>query len=101
MDHWITGLGVCRFSIPNDGYSAEDVLRGAAWYEAHRAHVDRLLATDGANFPMSGSDIGHPELWKAGGWRYFLDVYFPVISRVKKIQSNPKIRNAKSAEETF
>lgn len=53
-------------------YTADDVARGQAWYAKHRLHVDRLMLWSGAReFPMSGSDIGHPELWKPGAWKWF------------------------------
>ncbi len=56
-----------------EAYTAEDILRGLAWYAKHKDHVDRLIKGARHSFPMSGSDIGHPELWKAGGWKWFLE----------------------------
>ena len=52
--------------------TAQDVLRGKKWYKDHKKHVDYLVSIDQQPFPMSGSDISHPELWKPGGWRWFI-----------------------------
>jgi hypothetical protein len=54
-------------------YSREDVIRGFEWYHAHEMHVERLIDGIKTSFPMSGSDISRPELWKAPAWKWFFD----------------------------
>jgi len=56
-------------------YTPEDINRGTVWYSKHKAHVDRLIENQEHEYPMSGSDISRPELWKAGGWKWFLKNY--------------------------
>jgi len=56
-------------------YDVSDIMRGWAWYNQHKIHVDRLVKGVKHLFPMSGSDIGKPELWKPGGWKWFLKEY--------------------------
>ena len=49
-------------------------LDAAAWWDKHESHVDWLIASrddGGVAYPPSGSDRFHPELWKAGHWRWF------------------------------
>lgn len=54
-------------------FREKDAELAKAWYEEHRPHVDRMLeAYTGTAFPPSGSDCIHPELWKAGHWKWFL-----------------------------
>ncbi len=55
------------------GYLLSDLLRGKQWYEKHKIHVDKLVENVQHEFPMSGSDISRPELWKAGAWKWFLN----------------------------
>jgi len=43
-----------------------------AWYDMHRAHVDKLLAGAGAPYPPGREDAGHPGLWKPEHWAWFL-----------------------------
>ncbi len=58
-----------------DFYSDKDISRGFAWYAQHKDHVDSLVKIQKDSFPMSGSDISRPELWKAGGWKWFFQQY--------------------------
>lgn len=51
-------------------YSDADIQRAREWYNAHSHHVDALMAGCDKSYPMSGSDIGRPELWKAAAWNY-------------------------------
>lgn len=45
-----------------------------AWYEEHRAHVDRMCtAYAGPAYPPSGSDCIRPELWKPAHWKWLLE----------------------------
>lgn len=49
--------------------------RAEAFYAAHRAHVDRLMAgaeSQGQAYAPSGSDVFRPDLWKAPHWRWYL-----------------------------
>ena len=54
-------------------YTPEDYRRGWEWYFSHKRHVDFLVAEARRSFPMSGSDISHPEMWKAGAWKWFFE----------------------------
>ena len=45
------------------------------WWDKHKAHVDRLIASGGVTYPPSASDRFHPELWKAAHWRWFKQEY--------------------------
>jgi hypothetical protein len=56
-------------------YTEEDIARALRWYRRHKIYVDKLIKIGKAEFPMSGSDIMHPELWKPGGWRWFFKQY--------------------------
>lgn len=45
----------------------------AQWWSEHKAHVHRLIVGPddrGAAYPPSGSDVFHPELWRAPHWRW-------------------------------
>lgn len=55
-----------------DGYMPADIERGRAWYAKHKLHVDQLVKNEKREYPMSGSDIRRPELWKAPAWKWFL-----------------------------
>jgi hypothetical protein len=56
-------------------YTDEDIGRALTWYEAHRPHVEALMKDCSQAWPMTGSDISHPELWKAAGWNWFIPKY--------------------------
>lgn len=44
------------------------------WQKSHEEHVTKLLKTNDFDYsyPPSGSDLLHPELWKAAHWRWFV-----------------------------
>ena len=53
-------------------------LDAAGWWDKHKSHVDKLVASRdgrGETYPPTGSDRFHPELWKAGHWRWFKQEY--------------------------
>jgi hypothetical protein len=52
-------------------YSDTDIERAREWYAEHKAHVDRLMEDCNQAWPMSGSDIARPELWKPAAWNWF------------------------------
>jgi hypothetical protein len=52
-------------------HSAADIKRAGKWYDAHKDHVDALMRGCHKSYPMSGSDISRPELWKAAAWNYY------------------------------
>jgi hypothetical protein len=56
-------------------YLPEDIERAHQWYKMHKDHVDNLMKCTLRKYPMSGSDIAHPELWKPSGWLWFFDSY--------------------------
>jgi hypothetical protein len=62
-------------------YLPRDIARARQWYADHKDHVKRIIQDGHAGlsiqneFPMSGSDIARPELWKSGAWRWFLRRY--------------------------
>jgi len=62
-------------------YTDIDIARGFAWYAQHKPYVDRALLITGKAFPMSGSDISHPELWKIGAWKWFFLHCIPPIAK--------------------
>lgn len=49
----------------------EIVLRSAEWADNHWEHVTRLIESATACVAPSGSDLNHPELWKAIHWLWF------------------------------
>lgn len=51
-------------------HSDDDIQRAREWYAAHKEHVNALMASCDKSFPMSGSDISRPELWKAAAWNW-------------------------------
>lgn len=58
----------CADAVP---YTAR--LDAGRWWDGHREHVDRLIASrnsEGAAYPPTRSDQYHPELWKAAHWRW-------------------------------
>ncbi len=56
-------------------YTDEDIARAREWYAKHHVHVDRLMKSTKSCFPMSGSDISNPEMWKIAGWKWFFATY--------------------------
>jgi hypothetical protein len=56
-------------------YTLLDIMRAREWYFRHEAHVDQLIIAGTGEWPMSGSDISRPELWKPAGWRWFFKTY--------------------------
>jgi UDP-N-acetyl-D-mannosaminuronic acid transferase (WecB/TagA/CpsF family) len=57
------------------GYGLEDIQRGFSWYAKHEEHVDKLMKGVRNQFPVSGSDIRQPALWKAEGWVWFFQTF--------------------------
>ena len=73
-----SNLHGCSNSLRNENmseYTDDDIRRAFDWYSEHKDHVDRLMKGEKHLFPMSGSDISHPELWKAGAWKWFFELY--------------------------
>jgi hypothetical protein len=56
-------------------YLQSDIDRGRQWYIKHKHHVLRIVKEERHEYPMSESDISHPELWKPAAWRWFLKQY--------------------------
>lgn len=56
-------------------YLPKDVERGYRWYAQHKIHVDKIIKEEKREYPMSGSDISKPELWKPAAWRWFFMRY--------------------------
>ena len=59
---------ITETTVPSDAISS-----ATQWWNAHKRHIDQLMSSNddgGAAFPPSGSDRYHPELWKAGHWRW-------------------------------
>lgn len=52
-------------------YSEADIQRANDWYRNHKSVVDALMDGCNKSYPMSGSDISRPELWKPAAWNYF------------------------------
>lgn len=44
------------------------------WYYDHEEHVLEQSLTDDEEYPPSGRDVFHPELWKAPHWKWFMIV---------------------------
>lgn len=60
-----------------------DKVSARAWYEEHRAHVDRMLAADTSPaYPPCGSDCIRPELWKPSHWKWLLDADLPTAKEL-------------------
>ena len=51
---------------------------GYDWYKQHTEHVKRLLKEAKTSFIPCNRDISHPELWKAGSWKWFFE-NFPQV----------------------
>ena len=49
----------------------KDIVRAREWYKQHQMHVNRMLTFESRDYPPSGSDVHHPELWKIGHWKWF------------------------------
>lgn len=52
--------------------SAEVLGKAAIWYAEHQGHVNRLIKGESMAYAPSGSDLLHPELWKAAHWRWLI-----------------------------
>jgi hypothetical protein len=45
------------------------------WWDKYKSHVDSLIKSNPLSFPPSGSDMFHPELFKAAHWRWFKEMF--------------------------
>jgi hypothetical protein len=52
----------------------EALNRGKVWYKEHAKHVAKILHKNPSKTAIkpTGSDLIHPELWKAIHWRWFM-----------------------------
>lgn len=56
-------------------YSLDYIEKAYEWYLNHKEHVDNIMSLYDNYFPPSNEDRNHPELWKAGTWRWFFNNY--------------------------
>ena len=50
----------------------EQIKRGQEWMRRHPSYIVMLVVGDDKAWEPSGSDASHPELWKDGHWRWFM-----------------------------
>ena len=52
------------------------IARAMKWRNEHAAHVERLETSATHCFVPCREDLNHPELWKAGSWKWLRE-FFP------------------------
>ena len=52
------------------------IVKAMKWRNDHTQHVERLESTVTHCFPPCREDLNHPELWKAGSWKWLRE-FFP------------------------
>ena len=60
-----------KFSDLTEDQQVSVLHAAAEWQESQFEHVQELRQSTQHSYPPSGSDIFHPELWKAAHWRWF------------------------------
>jgi len=50
----------------------EQIVKADQWRILHAEHVTELLKENDPSYPPNKEDASHPELWKAGHWKWFL-----------------------------
>src|SRR4051812_668696 len=83
----------CAMSDEMDDLPLEARNRAISWLYGHEARILRLFVEDpgGAAYPPTGSDIFHPDLWKAPHWRWFKASLVSGIDRAIKLQEDSKV----------
>ena len=51
------------------------IIKAMKWRNDHTAHVERLEADATHCFVPCRGDLHHPELWKAGSWRWLREFF--------------------------
>lgn len=72
----LTDVAEGRYDADNvkaDAIKLSDLRPIIRWFAGHREHVNRLILdaeNEDVMFAPCKEDFRHPELWKAGSWRW-------------------------------
>lgn len=77
-------------SGPND----QDIVKALDWHKEHRSHVDAIVLLSNSEYPPSGSDCIHPELWKAEHWKWLLTRDVATLDEIRKTVERGYLKSA-------
>lgn len=53
----------------------DEIKAGHDWWNKHASYVARLIVGCSDSYRPVGSDMIHPELWKAAHWNWFIETH--------------------------